>query len=174
MKSKTIVTWILLLFVGLSVVYLIAKEVRNNGGTPKQTDNQADEAGSARTMGASATRSDTGQANKVVAYYFHGNVRCQTCRTIEAYAEEAIKNGYPEQLASGKVEWHAVNIEQPENEHFVQDYSLVTRSVVLVRMKDGAQAEWKRLDKVWNLVHTKQAFVDYIYESADPMIESVH
>ncbi len=67
-----------------------------------------------------------------------------------------------------------MNIEQPANEHFVQDYSLVTRSVVLVRMKDGTQEEWKRLDKVWNLVHTKQAFVDYIYENADPMIEAVH
>ena len=28
---------------------------------------------------------------KVVAYYFHGNMRCMTCRTIEAYAKEAIQ-----------------------------------------------------------------------------------
>jgi hypothetical protein len=156
MKIRTIVTVLLVLFVAASVAVMIFR-----GDGANVADKPAEGAGPARE-------------NRLVAYYFHGNVRCQTCRTIEAYAEEAIRNGYPEQLASGKVEWHALNIEQPENEHFVQDFSLVTRSVVLVRMQDGAQAEWKRLDNVWNLVHTKQAFVDYIYESADPMIEAVH
>lgn len=154
MKARTVVTALLILFVAASVAVMIFR----GAGTEV-----------ADTPGAGS-----GKGDRLVAYYFHGNVRCQTCRTIEAYAEEAIKNGYPQQFASGKVEWHAVNIEEPENEHFVQDYSLVTRSVVLVHMKDGAQAEWKRLDNVWNLVHNKQAFVDYIYESADPMIESVH
>jgi len=154
MKIRTVVTILLILFVAASVAVMIFRGAGEDvAGIP----------------GAGSGKSD-----RLVAYYFHGNVRCQTCRTIEAYAEEAIKNGYPEQVASGKVEWHAVNIEQPGNEHFVQDYSLVTRSVVLVRMKGGAQEEWKRLDKVWNLVHNKQAFVDYIYESADPMIEAVH
>ncbi|MBP2681434.1 MAG: hypothetical protein H6Q78_1297 [Candidatus Krumholzibacteriota bacterium] len=154
MKPRTLVTAFLLVFVAASVAFVIFR-----GAGKQATDEPA---------GGGA------KGDRLVAYYFHGNVRCQTCRTIEAYAEEAVKNGYPEQLASGKVEWHAVNIEQPGNEHFVRDYSLVTRSVVLVRMKDGAEAEWKRLDKVWNLVHNKQAFVDYIYENADPMIESVH
>ena len=154
MKPRTVVTALLVLFVAASVAVLVFRGPGSGG---------------AGTSGPGSQRGD-----RLVAYYFHGNVRCQTCRTIEAYAEEAIKNGYPEQLASGKIEWHAVNIEQPENEHFVRDYELVTRSVVLVRMKDGEQAEWKRLDKVWNLVHTKQAFVDYIYENADPMIEAVH
>jgi hypothetical protein len=154
MKIRTVVTILLILFVAASVAFMVFK------GTGTGVSD--------RPEGRAA------KGDRLVAYYFHGNVRCQTCRTIEAYAEEAVKNGYPEQLASGKVEWHAVNIEQPGNEHFVRDYSLVTRSVVLVRMKDGAEAEWKRLDKVWNLVHNKQAFVDYIYENADPMIESVH
>jgi hypothetical protein len=40
-------------------------------------------------------------------------------------------------------------------------------------MKDGTQVEWKRLDKVWNLVHDKEAFVDYIYENADPLVRTV-
>jgi len=161
MKLRTAVTALLILFVAASVAYMVFREVGSSstsGGDP--------------ASGPSAPGgSESG--DRIMAYYFHGNVRCQTCRTIEAYAEEAIKTGYPQEIASGKIQWRAVNIEEPTNEHFVKDFSLVTRSVVLVHVKDGSQAEWKRLDKVWNLVHNKQAFVDYIYENADPMVQAV-
>lgn len=30
----------------------------------------------------------------VVAYDFHGNKRCSTCRKLEAYSEEAITGGF--------------------------------------------------------------------------------
>ena len=82
MKIRTVVTILLILFVAASVAVMIFR------GAGKDVVN---------TPGAGSGKSD-----RLVAYYFHGNVRCQTCRTIEAYAEEAIKNGYPEQMASGK------------------------------------------------------------------------
>ena len=34
-------------------------------------------------------------AESVVAFYFHGNVRCATCKKIEAYADEAVQQGFP-------------------------------------------------------------------------------
>ena len=51
----------------------------------------------------------TGEASQntdghVIAYYLHGNFRCITCRTIEAYAEEAITKGFADELASGRLE----------------------------------------------------------------------
>jgi hypothetical protein len=161
MKIRTLVTVFLILFVVASVAYVAFQEMNNRSTTGGDLP-------AVPTASGGTERSD-----RIIAYYFHGKVRCQTCRTIEAYAEEAIRTGYPEQIASGQIQWHAVNIEEPANEHFVRDFELVTRSVVLVHVKDGVQTEWKRLDKVWNLVHNKQAFVDYIYENADPMVQAV-
>ena len=37
-------------------------------------------------------------ADGVVAIYFHGNVRCATCRKIEAYADEAVQSRFSEAL----------------------------------------------------------------------------
>ena len=101
-------------------------------------------------------------ADGVVAMYFHGNVRCATCRKIETYADEAIAQGFVEELESGRLAWRVVNIEEPGNKHFIQDFQLVTRSVVLVEYRDGKIVRWENLDKVWQLVRNKEQFFGYV------------
>ena len=101
-------------------------------------------------------------AGKVVAYYFHGNARCATCRKIEAYSEEAITGGFDSELGDGRLEWRAVNVDESENKHFVRDFELVTKSVVLVEYSDGEVVRWENLKDVWQLVRNKDRFVDYV------------
>lgn len=165
MKAKTIVTAILTLFVALSVLYLIAKEARNNGRSASQSDSPADVAGSSGEVDAGAAQPDTGSVDKVLVYYFHRTRRCPTCRKIEAYAEEAIRTSFQDDLASGRVEWRSLNTDEPENSHFVKDYKLVAQSLVLVGMDEDKQTRWKNLDKVWEYVHFKPQFQDYVVES---------
>lgn len=98
----------------------------------------------------------------VVVFYFHGNVRCATCKKIEAYADEAVHSGFPEAFEEGALAWRVVNIDDDGNKHFVRDFQLVTRSVVLAEFRDGEVVRWQNLDKVWQLVRDKERFVDYI------------
>lgn len=98
----------------------------------------------------------------VVAFYFHGNTRCATCRKIEAYADDAIHQGFAEALDSSALTWRVVNIEEPDNKHFVEDFQLVTRSVVLAEYRDGNLVRWENLDKVWQLVRDKDGFTTYV------------
>ena len=100
----------------------------------------------------------------VVAFYFHGNVRCATCKKIEAYASEAVAAGFSDQLASGRLVWRVVNVDEPENKHFIGDFQLVTRSVVLAEYSGGNVVRWDNLDKVWQLVRSKDGFVEYVQE----------
>ena len=69
--------------------------------------------------------------DKIIAYYFHVTVRCQTCLTIERYSGEAIKHSFKDEIAAGKIDWRPVNIQLPENRHFVKDYKLFTKSCKL-------------------------------------------
>jgi hypothetical protein len=100
---------------------------------------------------------------KVIVYYFHRTVRCPTCLAIEEQARKAVETGYEEELAAGKLEWHAVNIEEPGNEHFEDDFGLSTSSLVLVEMKGDEVVRWKDLAKVWELVHEEPAFQKYVW-----------
>ena len=166
MRVRTLVTAVLLLFVGASIAYLIASERRTRS---VKTEPRNDSANASAAVGEATTRSE-GQpvdtTRQVVAFYFHGNTRCATCRAIEAYTEEALRSGFPDELQKGKLVWLVVNVEEPGNEHYVDDYQLSTRSVVLVEMENGNEKKWQRMDKVWELVRDKGAFTSYITENA--------
>ncbi len=101
-------------------------------------------------------------AHKVIAYYFHGNVRCRTCRKIEASAADAIQRVFADDISAGRLDWRPTNVDQPANAHFVRDYQLVTRSLVLVELTDGKQVRWKNLDQVWELVSDDIRFAQYV------------
>lgn len=100
--------------------------------------------------------------HKVIAYYFHTDARCSTCIKIESYSKEAIEQGFARELKNGKLELRVVNYEKPENRHFMKDYKLVSKSLVLVNTVDGRQTEWTNLKMVWQLTGRKDAFLNYV------------
>jgi len=107
---------------------------------------------------------------KLVVYYFHGNTRCITCRKIESFAKSAIESGFGAELKTGQIQFRAVNVEEPKNEHFVQDYQLATRSVVLSRLRNDKQDAWKNLDQVWTLVRDPEAFQRYVIDETKQLL----
>ena len=96
----------------------------------------------------------------VLVYYFHATTRCATCRTIEAYAHETVASRFAADLEARRLEWQAVNVDEPANRHFIRDFQLYTRSVVIVDAKDPKR--FKVLDRVWQLVRDKPAFQRYV------------
>jgi hypothetical protein len=115
-----------------------------------------------RTAAPAPTAPATVSSSKVIAYYFHVTVRCNTCRTIEAYSRETVLNHFKGDLDRGRLEWQVVNVQLPENKHFVQDYQLFTKSVVLVHVANGKQQSYKILNDVWELVGDKAKFQTYV------------
>ena len=98
----------------------------------------------------------------VVAYYFHGQMRCSTCHKLEQYSKEAIETNFKDALASGKLEFKVVNVEDRGNEHYGKDYQLYTKSLIFSLVKDGKEIKWKNMDKIWEYVGNKQRFIDYV------------
>ncbi|MFH1327561.1 MAG: nitrophenyl compound nitroreductase subunit ArsF family protein [Candidatus Bathyarchaeota archaeon] len=100
--------------------------------------------------------------SRVVASYFHTTFRCPTCHKIEQYTEGALKDFFGGELESGSLVYRVVNVEDKGNEHFVQDYQLYTKSVVLSLVKDGEEVRFKNLERVWQNVGSKDKFYEYI------------
>lgn len=97
-----------------------------------------------------------------VAYYFCSTYRCSNCLTLEKYSHEAIQSGFTDQLASGNLSWIIKNLDEEENAHFVDDYKLFTKALVLVRYENGQQVKWKNCDKIWELLGDEAAFKKYV------------
>jgi len=107
------------------------------------------------------------KSHKVVAYYFHGNKRCVSCRKIEAYTKASIDSAFGDNLKSGDLEWRVVNTDSSQNEHYLEDYKMYTKSVILSDIHDGKEMRWKNLEKVWELLGDQKEFAAYIKSELD-------
>lgn len=112
-------------------------------------------------------------ASKVIAYYFHGTFRCFTCTNMEKYSREAIETNFKDAFQSGKLEFKAVNVEEKGNEHFVKDYQLYTKSLILSLLKDGKEVKSKNLDKIWEYSRNKQKFIDYVTSEINTFMKNL-
>ncbi len=102
------------------------------------------------------------KAKAVVVYYFYGTGRCSTCHKLEGYAKEALDTYFKKELAAGQIAFNPVNVDQPANEHYVQDYQLYSKSVVLSMVEGGKEVKHKNLTKIWQLVGNKEKYLEYI------------
>lgn len=155
MSGKKLFTGILLVFVAASVGFLLVKESRRGSQD------------AARPSGPAVSASGSG----VVAYYFHGRVRCASCVKIGNLAGKAIRERFPEELRKGLVAFRQVNIDDPENRHFVDDYGLSSQALVIVEYRDGSQVRWMNLEKVWTLLDSEKDFLPYVQEGVSSYLK---
>ena len=97
-------------------------------------------------------------------YYFHRTIRCPACEMIEALAQKAVEEGFADELAAGRIEWRIINLDEPENKHFEEDYRLPMQSVIVSEVRGGKEVRWKNLDKVWDLLNDDTGFVRYVQD----------
>lgn len=152
----------LLMFVAATCVVLIVKAV-SPAPPPAPAPGRAS-AESAPAGSAAANTPAPAMRDGVKVYYLHGNVRCETCRTIEAYAQEAVQTGFAEELRTGQVEWQVINYESPGNEQFARQYEVVAPTVVFARFEGGKQVAWQGLLEVWEHVGNKGTFMAFVQD----------
>lgn len=88
----------------------------------------------------------------LTVYYFHGAKRCRTCNEIEKRTRETVAE-------EEDVRFVSVNVELPQNEHFIREFELAGRGVVMA--KGG---EFEKFDRVWTFAHQPEAFRAYLRE----------
>jgi hypothetical protein len=147
MKSKQIVTILLLVFVVGTVAAMMYQELRPQPSVDER---------------AEATIVDKAMPMQIIAYYFFGSQRCITCQNIEAYTQESLSSYFQDELDSRLIVWNPVNLEEAGNAHFVQDFQLDTKMVVLAKMHKGEMETWKKLEQIWPLAGNRVAFLEYV------------
>lgn len=142
MNAKNAIRVLLLTFVVGSLVYAMLRE--------------------ASPRGDAEIAPPAGVEPDVIVYFFYNDIRCDSCLRIEAYAKEALDAHFANELAAGTVAWRPLSMDAPENQHYLTDYGLFSKSIVLVEMEQGEQLRWKNLEDIWDLVYDKPAYLEYI------------
>ena len=91
MNARKAVTALLLLFVAISIGFLVTRELVG--------DKTSDE----------LVTSDPGSVEQaeLIAYYFHGTRRCSTCKSLEIYTKEALETGFRDDIDTGRIKFFA-------------------------------------------------------------------
>lgn len=103
----------------------------------------------------------------VTVTYFTTQVRCASCMRIEEWTRQAVDARFSDEVDSGRVAFRMVYIDNPANEHFVEDYQLVSKSVVVSESLDGRERDWVNLQDVWLLLRDQQAFTEHVAEAVN-------
>jgi hypothetical protein len=162
MKPKTILTVVILAFVAAAVAYLVGKEIKK-ARAPEVVTAKVAAPASAETA-VHPDKETAASSGQVFVYYFYFGRRCATCLKIEKYTKEALERGFAKELEEGSVVWRPTGTDLPENRHFNDDYELFAKAVVLSDVRDGEEARWKNLMKVWQLTGDKDLFIKYIQD----------
>ena len=161
MKHRIGFALMLLLAVALTAALAASPDSRQKVPSPSKTAPQT-----------AAMAAEPAAAPHVVrVYYFHGRARCATCLKIEALSSAAVSNGYAQEVRDGKVVWNVVDTDEPGNKHFVNDYQLYTKSLIVVDMVGDKQIRWKNLSNIWTLVRDEAAFTRYVQDEVRGYLE---
>ncbi|GMW03356.1 MAG: hypothetical protein AMXMBFR84_44900 [Candidatus Hydrogenedentota bacterium] len=135
----------LLLFAIGSLIYMTATEWRQ------------------RSVGADADVDvAVGPSTRLIVYYFSQGKECITCEHIPQYARETLETHFAAELKSGVIVWREIDVDNPANEHYIDQYGLFTKSIVLEQVMDSQPIQWENLDRVWDYVYDKERFVEYM------------
>jgi uncharacterized membrane protein len=138
---RTAITVALLAFVVLSVGYVILTRVIRPTAAARP-----------------AGEMDTTARAQTVVYYFHTSARCASCLRIEAWTKECLEKEFAFELKSGLLSWKPVDLEADGNIHFVEDFKLTAKTVVVCNYRDGMAGEYADLVDIWQFLGDKGRF----------------
>ena len=118
-----------------------------------------------------AATDDQTSSPRFFATYFYTNVRCPSCLTIERLTSETIREEFAEEIENGILTWRTINIDGTGNFHYVKDYNLYTKSVIISEMDGDREVRWKNLVKVWELLKSEGSFREYLKKEINGFME---
>lgn len=153
-RNLVTITLLVVVFGSLGVFAL-----RRGGQPPAEAPSQHASATQGGSVDAAAA-----VAAKVLVTYFTNNIRCESCRTIEALALRAVAEGFPAEAAAGTVKFRVINTDLPEHEHFVDHYAITNKIVIVSHQREGREVEWTACQDVWLHFDEPEAFFAHVRE----------
>jgi hypothetical protein len=177
MELKNAISVCLISFFSASLVVLIARALDLHAASrlEPQLASIVQELRAIRAQGGNLPTSNSGTAavaeeDCTIVYFFHGNTRCTSCRQIEQQAHRVVQDDFAEELAQGTLVWKTANYEDGSAAELATKFDILSSSVVLARVQDGAISNWKVLDRVWGLFDDEPAYAAFVRGEIQAML----
>jgi hypothetical protein len=119
------------------------------------------------------TVSDNLKSDHLDVYYFHRTTRCDGCIQAEQAIFEVIDSEFMDAVNDGRLSWHTVDFELPENTHFVEKYNLYYQALIFVQVKNGEEVEWRDIAEIWEHTGIMDEMKNVVRTNIDEWLEKL-
>jgi len=144
-----------------------------SGGVPGPPDTAAVVNGAAVPDSLEPETPRAPRPDRVVVYYFHRTLRCDTCLKFEAYTDEALHSRFAEELADGRLVWSVLNVDDESTAALVDAYNIFESSLVVSVVDAGEERSSEKLEAIWGLVGDKPSFLSYVQSEVGANLKEV-
>lgn len=103
----------------------------------------------------------TNGTNVVEVVYFHRAQRCSGCIYAGDTTEYTVETYFADKLASGKLVFKMLNLQDPANAAIVEKYGAYTSSLFINDIKGGIN-QIEEVTDIWFLLHNDEKFVNLV------------
>jgi heme/copper-type cytochrome/quinol oxidase subunit 2 len=108
------------------------------------------------------SNNSTGPADRVEVVYFHRTQRCYTCLYAEEYTQYTVETYFADELASGRVTFQSINVQDEENADIVEKYNNASYLTLCINtVKDGTD-HIEEITDIWLVIGDDEAFVEIV------------
>jgi len=93
--------------------------------------------------------------------YFHRSQRCSGCLHAEEAIRYTLENFFEDELASGKLVFQVLNVQEKANAAVVEKYGAYTSSLFINEVEDGTD-RIEEVTNIWFLLGNDEAFASLL------------
>jgi heme/copper-type cytochrome/quinol oxidase subunit 2 len=104
----------------------------------------------------------SGPADRVDVVYFHRTQRCHTCLYAEEQTRYTLETYFKDELASGKVTFQSINVQDEANTDIVEKYNNASYLTLCINtVRDGTD-HIEEVTDIWLVIGNDEAFVEIV------------
>ena len=108
-----------------------------------------------------ASDNSSASADRVDVVYFHRTQQCYSCRYAEERTRYTVETYFNDELASGKLTFQSIDVQDSKNAAIVEKYSAYTSSLFINTIKDGSD-HIEQVTDIWFAIGDDEAFVEVV------------
>jgi len=154
-QYKSLIKWILLGFVIVSLVLAILK----------MTDKSSKNDNYSLYEQLSVANDDA-----ILVLLFHNRVRCAMCLNMEEHVQYLLSGKYAELVEDKKIQFFLIDMNKPENKNLIDRFGLYTASVVIVKLMDKEEQDTIILRDIWKHHEDGLTFRELVSKELDVLL----
>lgn len=108
---------------------------------------------------------------EIDVYYFHATARCAGCLKIEDNTMNSLNKNFAKEMKIGLIKVQSLDFLEPENEKYQTKYGFDTQALIISKKVDGAEVEWKNLDKIWDYSDNFKKYEKYVKKEINKLLK---